>query len=217
MNTADLPPLIPEFVYDRCCIRRQLNLCRIRQTTGFTPEDRLNILLTDLFIIGEEPLCQLFELCPVTGNPDLFKKANDEGIFGSLCDHILQQLFRFFTQAFQSGIADKFMDRSIRHSCKKISAEAVFLLRHLRSCFIVIPRQDEERDHGQFRGICGGKIVYPDGMKDHIPIHGIAVMSVRSPVRRFTMDLHIAGKDLTINLDFGIQEIGTCIMIPCTS
>lgn len=62
-------------------------------------------------------------------------------------------------------------------------------------------------------GVSGFRIYVAADVQNHVVVSFVLVVGVKIPVTRLVVNLHVAHPESSGNLDFGVEEIGSCIAV----
>ena len=62
-------------------------------------------------------------------------------------------------------------------------------------------------------GVSGFRIYVAADVQNHVVVSFVLVVGVKIPVARLVVNLHVAHPESSGNLDFGVEEIGSCIAV----
>ena len=62
-------------------------------------------------------------------------------------------------------------------------------------------------------GVSGFRIYVAADVQNHVVVSFVLVVSMKIPVARLVVNLHVAHPESSGNLDFGVEEIGPCIAV----
>ena len=161
-----------------------------------------------VLLIFAETFRERAEDLAVVGHAELFGDGGEKRLRRARRDHHAEAFGGAQFQAVRARVAQKRFEFVRRHLREMRGAGGMRRFVRFR---LAVPRPGFRQDqHGGFRQkrhVSGRRVVAPDHMQDHVFIHRIDAVTVRNPVARLRVDLHVSAKVRAVQLQFRAAEI----------